>query len=80
MGHNVVPSILASLGGLTAAMIGAPWWCIVLIAALALAAGVVQTMFPQASEDKLEWWINRREYLGRRYLLRSMRRMRRRSG
>jgi hypothetical protein len=36
MGHNVVPSILGGLAGLAAATVGAPWWCIVLIAGIAL--------------------------------------------
>ncbi|MCX5095868.1 hypothetical protein OOK36_45105 [Streptomyces sp. NBC_00365] len=79
MGHNVVPSILGGLAGLAAATVGAPWWCIVLIAGIALAAGTVQTLFPQSSEDKLQWWINRRQYLGYRYRLRELRRTRKRS-
>ncbi|MFF2430873.1 hypothetical protein [Streptomyces mirabilis] len=70
MGHNVVPGILSSASGLAAAMVGAPWWGILLVTALALLAGTVQTLFPQSSEDKLKWWINRREYLGTRYRLR----------
>ncbi|MEV6957302.1 hypothetical protein [Streptomyces sp. NPDC051183] len=75
MGHNMVPSILFSLGAVAAALVGAPAWCIALIAVAALAAGVVQAVFPHRSEDKLKWWTNRRTYLRHRYTERNRRRM-----
>ncbi|MGP3689124.1 hypothetical protein ACTVZO_31240 [Streptomyces sp. IBSNAI002] len=79
MGRNMVPGILCALGGLAAILVGAPWWCIVLITFLALAAGVVQTVFPHDSQDKLRWWTNRRSYLGRRHQLRMLKRTGKRS-
>ena len=55
----------AGIGGVAAALAGAPWWitvgaygCFV----LALIVVVVQTIFPQESADRLEWWRDRRRH------------------
>jgi hypothetical protein len=51
-------SAMAGIGGVATALAGAPWW----ITALLLIVVVVQTIFPQESGDRLEWWRDRRRH------------------
>ncbi|AQY20545.1 hypothetical protein T261_07327 [Streptomyces lydicus] len=41
---------------------GAPWWVIVLLTVLAAACAALNSVFPQASRDRLEWWRDRRRH------------------
>jgi hypothetical protein len=54
----VASSAMAGIGGVATALAGAPWW----IAALVLIVALVQTIFPQNSSDRLEWWRDRRRH------------------
>ncbi|WP_141578804.1 hypothetical protein [Actinomadura sp. WMMA1423] len=53
------------IGGLVAELAGAPWWLIVGAygcIAMGLIVMLVQTIFPQESVDRLEWWRDRRRH------------------
>lgn len=60
----LVSSVAAGPGGVTSAMVGAPWWLTAgLFAAFALAliaVAVLQTLLPQESAHRLAWWRDRR--------------------
>lgn len=50
---------------------GAPWWAIALVASVLTAVGAVvglATIFiPQDSQDRLEWWRDRRNHRARKH-------------
>ena len=50
------------------ALAGAPWWAIALVAVVlaSVSAGVnvVQSLIPQDSKDRLDWWRDRRRVSG----------------
>lgn len=49
---------LSSATGL--AIIGAPWWIAMMVVIATLLCTLVQSVFPQESADRLEWWRDRR--------------------
>ncbi|MFH8683231.1 hypothetical protein [Streptomyces lydicus] len=46
----------------TAALAGAPWQVVVGISLASMLVGVLGTVFPQNSRDRLLWWRDRRRY------------------
>jgi hypothetical protein len=62
-------AILGSQAGLRAA--GAPWWITCLVGTFGLATACLQIVFPQDSQDKVTWWIDRRRHQWRRSRQRS---------
>jgi len=48
---------LSALGSVLA---DGPWWATSLLVSAALACALVETLFPQESADRLEWWRDRR--------------------
>ncbi|MFI7643353.1 hypothetical protein [Nonomuraea sp. NPDC049400] len=61
----VASSAMAGIGGVATALAGAPWWITVGAYgcfALVLIVMVVQTIFPQESADRLEWWRDHRRH------------------
>jgi hypothetical protein len=62
----LVSSIAAGLGGVTSAMVGAPWWLTAgLFGCLALGlitVAILQTLLPQESAHRLAWWRDRRRH------------------
>ncbi len=59
---------LLSAGAVSAlAYAGAPWWAVTLVAIAGITGtacvGIVQSVFPQDSRDRLAWW---RDYRRRR--------------
>lgn len=72
--QNLVPAVVVSVTGLGAALVGAPWWAVVLCLGLSLAVVAVQVVFPQESEHRLGWWKDRRANRYRRHQLRRNRR------
>ncbi|MFB6755707.1 hypothetical protein ACFCX6_32875 [Streptomyces sp. NPDC056353] len=62
----LVSSIAAGLGGVTSAMVGAPWWLTAgLFGCLALGlitVAVLQALLPQESAHRLAWWRDRRRH------------------
>jgi hypothetical protein len=66
----LVSSIAAGLGGVTSAMVGAPWWLTAgLFGCLALGlitVAVLQALLPQESAHRLAWWRDRRHQQLRR--------------
>ena len=45
------------MGGVAALAVDkAPWWVIAAVAGGGTLLGVVQTVFPQESQDRLKWW------------------------
>ncbi|MER5228160.1 hypothetical protein [Streptomyces flaveus] len=74
--QNLVPAAVISVGGLAAAMVGAPWWAVVICLGLSLVVTALQLVFPQESEHRLGWWKDRRAYRHRRRQLRQARRER----
>jgi hypothetical protein len=48
------------MGGVAALAVDkAPWWVIAAVAGGGTLLGVVQTVFPQESQDRLKWWQSR---------------------
>ncbi|MGW3399939.1 hypothetical protein [Streptomyces hydrogenans] len=72
--QNLVPAVVVSVTGLGAALVGAPWWAVVLCLGLSLVVVAVQVVFPQESEHRLGWWKDHRESRHRRHRLRQSRR------
>lgn len=54
----------------TAALAGAPWQVVVGISAASMLMGVLGTVFPQNSRDRLLWWRDRRRHQERARQLR----------
>ncbi|NJP98646.1 hypothetical protein HCN51_56090 [Nonomuraea sp. FMUSA5-5] len=54
----VASPALAGIGGVATALTGAPWW----VTTLVLGVAVIQTVFPQESGDRLEWYRDRRRH------------------
>ena len=52
----------ASLGlsALAVALADGPWWIVALLICAVSFITLVQTVFPQESADRLEWWRDRR--------------------
>lgn len=48
------------LSAFAAALNDGPWWITALLICAASSAVLVQTVFPQESADRLEWWRDRR--------------------
>lgn len=46
--------ILGSQAGVRLA--GGPWWAVLVLAVLGLAAACLRIVFPQDSPDRLSWW------------------------
>ncbi|MER6046633.1 hypothetical protein ABT168_04035 [Streptomyces sp. NPDC001793] len=46
----------------TAALAGAPWQVVVGVSVASMLVGVLSTVFPQNSRDRLLWWRDRRRY------------------
>ena len=56
--HAQLPAsgVIVTITALT--VTGAPYWLTGLVALLMTALGLVQTVFPQESKDRLKWWLD----------------------
>ncbi|MGW6015601.1 hypothetical protein [Streptomyces sp. NPDC055210] len=63
--HAVLPASLTTLTALTTAL-DSPVWITVVCLALALLVLALNTVFPQDSVHRLQWWQDRRSHQRRR--------------
>lgn len=62
-GGSATGTLAAGGGGVTAlATTGAPWWAILAVAISTMVALGLQTVFPQESQHRLDWWRDRRRH------------------
>ena len=59
-GASLATPIGLGLPALAAALANGPWWITALLICVASSIALVQTVFPQESADRLEWWRDRR--------------------